>query len=122
MITQEKLVKLREVNPRFADLLEQVIDTHISKVHDYAKTGNPFFNFEKAAAQAGVDVDTVFRVMLAIKDSRLNALLSEGKIPNNESIQDTYLDKAVYALLQAAYHMPRGGTVKVVTNVNAKAE
>jgi hypothetical protein len=94
---------LREVNPRLAKLLIKIIETHISKSADYAKTGNPFSNFERAAEIAGVDVDTVFRTMLGIKDARLENLLASGKEPNNESLIDTYLDKAVYALLHAAY-------------------
>jgi hypothetical protein len=101
----DKFNKLKEFNPNFAALLEDVIDTHLSKAHDYAKSDDPFFNFRRTAELAGVDVNTVFRVMDGIKESRLEALLSEGKTPNNESIEDTYKDRAVYALLHAAFNM-----------------
>lgn len=91
-------------NPKFDALLAKMQATHDLKNADYAKAGNPYSNFEEAAAVAGTDADTVFRVMIGIKLARLNELLSSGKIPNNESIQDSRLDLAVYAALWASYH------------------
>jgi hypothetical protein len=91
-------------NPKFHNLLTKMAETHDRKNHDYAHDGNPYSNFEEAAVTAGVDVDTVFRVLMGIKLSRLNALTRGGKIPNNESIQDTRQDLAVYAALAASYY------------------
>jgi len=92
-------------NPKFHALLTQMGEVHDSKNHDYAHDGNPYSNFEEAAATAGCSVNTVFAVLIGIKLARLNAL-RRGKTPNNESVQDSRLDLAVYAALWASYAMP----------------
>lgn len=96
-------MQLRKVNPWLADVLDQVMDMHLRKAQDYATADNPFVNFEDVAAAVGTDVDTVFRQFIAVKLARLKNLLTAGKTPNNESIDDTKLDLAVYALLYVAY-------------------
>lgn len=95
-------------NPKFHALLKRMAETHDRKNHDYAQSGNPYSNFEDAAKFAGVSVDTVFNVLIGIKQARLVELLSSGKTPLNESVQDTLLDRAVYAALQASYHEEGG--------------
>jgi hypothetical protein len=92
------------INPKFHKLLNKMAEVHDRKNHDYAYGGNPYSNFEEAAATAGLGVDTVFAVLIGIKLSRLNALTKEGKEPNNESIQDTREDLAVYSALWASYY------------------
>lgn len=90
-------------NPKFHKLLERMASTHDKKNEDYATAGNPYSNFEEAAAFAGVTVEQVFDVLIGIKQARLKELTQSGKKPNNESIQDTRLDAAVYAALRASY-------------------
>lgn len=90
-------------NPKFHALLAQMASTHDRKNADYAHDGNPYSNFEQAAAVAGCGVDTVFAVLIGIKLARLQVLLKSGKAPNNESIQDSRLDLAVYSALWASY-------------------
>ena len=90
-------------NPKFHALLAQMAEMHDRKNADYAHDGNPYSNFEQAAATAGCSVDTVFAVLIGIKLARLQVLLL-GKTPNNESIQDSRLDLAVYSALWASYH------------------
>ena len=72
------------------------------KAEDYAEVDNVFSNFEFTADIAGVDVDTVFMVMLGTKMARLRELHSGGA-PNFESIEDTLMDLANYAALSVAY-------------------
>ena len=90
-------------NPAFDALLQRMADIHDKKNEDYAQDGNPYSNFEEAAAAAGVTVDQVFAVLMGIKQARLKELMRSGKVPNNESTQDTKLDLAVYAALRAIY-------------------
>ena len=90
-------------NPKFHALLTQMAEIHDRKNHDYAQDGNPYSNFESAAATAGCGVDTVFAVLIGIKLARLQVLLGAGKEPNNESEQDSRLDLAVYSALWASY-------------------
>ena len=92
-------------NPKFATILEQMANMHNRKSHDYARDSNPYSNFEESAITAGVPVDTVFAVMIGIKMARLAELTRAGKEPNNESIQDTRVDLAVYSALWASYHV-----------------
>ncbi len=74
-----------------------------AKAHDYAEDDNPFSNFEFAAEIAGITVEQVFMVMIAIKTARLGQLIGKGKEPNNESIDDTLLDAMNYPGLLKAY-------------------
>lgn len=78
------------------------------KNHDYASDSNPFSNFEHAAAVSGLTVEQVFLAIIGIKIARLIELVGSGKTPNNEAIQDTRVDLANYATLNAAYHRERG--------------
>ena len=90
-------------NPAFDALLTRMGEIHDRKNQDYAQLANPYSNFEEAAAAAGITVDQVFAVLMGIKQARLKELTSTSKIPNNESLQDTKLDLAVYAALRASY-------------------
>lgn len=76
---------------------------HNRKNHDYARDLNPYSNFEEAAEYAGVSVDQAIRVLMGVKVARLRELLSADKTPNNESIQDTKDDLALYTLIWASY-------------------
>lgn len=96
--------KTEEINPKFHAALNKIKEIHDKKSQDYAHDSNRYSNFEEAAETAGCSVDTVFAVLIGIKMARLRELLSTGKIPNNESIQDTRLDLAVYSVLWMSYH------------------
>jgi len=91
-------------NPKFDAVLAAMAEIHQKKNHDYAKDSNPYSNFEGAAATAGCSVDTVFMVLMGIKMERLRELLTSGKDAQNESVQDSRMDLAVYAALWASYH------------------
>lgn len=95
---------LRASNPRFGAVIRQMVETHNRKSSDYAKDVNRYSNFEESAACAGCSVDTVFLVMIGVKLARLRELLSSGKSAQNESVQDSRMDLAVYAALWASYH------------------
>ena len=92
------------LNPKFDRLIEKIRSIHDKKNADYATAQNPYSNFEETAEFAGITVDKVFAVLIGIKEARLKELTSSGKIPNNESIQDTRIDAAVYAVLRASYY------------------
>ncbi len=92
-------------NPKFEAQLDAMRVLHARKNHDYAKTDNPYSNFEEAAQTAGCSVDTVFRVMIGIKIARLNELLESGKVALNESVDDSRMDLAMYAALWASYRL-----------------
>ena len=87
----------------FDHVLQQMKVIHDKKNHDYAKNTNPFSNFEYASQVAQVPVYKIFMTMIGIKMARLNELLDSGKTPNNESVQDTFIDLATYSAIMAAY-------------------
>jgi hypothetical protein len=89
-------------NPDFDAVLREMTELHDSKNNDYADDGNPYSNFEGSARSSGVDVDTVFMVMIGIKVERLRQLTS-GTVPNHESIADTRMDLANYVVIWEAY-------------------
>lgn len=91
-------------NPKFNSLLVRMREIHARKNADYSH-GSPYSNFEEAAIASGTTVSQVFRTLIGIKLARLTALEKQGTAPQNESIQDTYLDLAVYAALMASYFL-----------------
>lgn len=91
-------------NPKFAAALKKMAAVHDLKSADYAQANDRFSNFRDAAATAGVSIDDVFAVLIGTKLARLKELTKNDKIPNNESIQDTRLDLAVYSTLWLAFH------------------
>lgn len=95
-------------NPVFNSLLDRMRQLHFSKNADYASDGNPYSNFEQAAQVAAgfSGVDAVFAALIGVKLARLRELTSAGKTPNNESIDDTRTDLAMYAALWASYYRP----------------
>jgi hypothetical protein len=84
-------------DPRFYRLLEEIAELHSRKNHDYAETANPLSNFQ-ACAKLGVEPWRGVLVRMSDKWSRLQQLAS-GKTPQNESMRDTLVDLAVYALI-----------------------
>jgi hypothetical protein len=97
----------REGNPKFNALVETLRDLHDRKVQDYASSGNPYSNFERAAAVVQgfhLPIDQVFAALIGVKLARLQELTQPGRVPNNESVQDTRRDLANYALIWASYY------------------
>lgn len=91
--------------PEFIELLEQSKAIHFRKNQDYANESNPFSNFERSAeliSWFSNSVDKAFIALIGAKLTRI-AELSDGRIPNNESLDDSFLDLVTYCGLWAAY-------------------
>lgn len=84
-------------DPRFYQLLEEIAELHSRKNHDYAKTDEPLSNFTRSKA-LGIEPWRGVLVRMSDKWSRLEQLAT-GKTPKNESMRDTLIDLAVYALI-----------------------
>ena len=83
----------------YHELLEQMRDTRNSKAKDYSIKDNPFSNFEFAANLASgftSEIDKVFATLIGIKLARLQVLTQPGKVPSNESVEDTRKDLTIY--------------------------
>ena len=72
--------------------------TLFKKGNDYANTDR-LSNFKLAGAIAGGSAETNCLNMIATKVARLGVLLNSSGHPNNESIEDSILDLANYAVL-----------------------
>ena len=88
---------VRHGDPRFYALLEEIAELHSRKNHDYAEAEKPLSNFTRART-FGVEPWKGVLVRMSDKWSRIEQLAS-GKTPKNESLRDSLIDLAVYALL-----------------------
>jgi len=70
----------------------------LRKGNDYSANENRLSNFQLAGAICQLTPEQNCLSLIATKVARLGVLL-QGKVPNNESIQDSVLDLANYAVL-----------------------
>lgn len=90
----EKEEKSENTTTSFNTLLDQIKDTHERKNHDYGDS------FTKSMNEFGM---TAAAIRLTDKLSRFKALInSEAKV-KDESIEDTLLDMASYAIMTVEY-------------------
>lgn len=90
----EKEEKSENTTIPFNTLLDQIKDTHERKNHDYGDS------FTKSMDEFGM---TAAAIRLTDKLSRFKALInSEAKV-KDESIEDTLLDMASYAIMTVEY-------------------
>ena len=86
----------KEQMAHFGYITEQMEKTLFSKGDDYANEDR-LSNFKLAGAIAGGDARTNCLNLIATKVARLGVLINTD--PNNESIEDSVLDLANYAVL-----------------------
>jgi hypothetical protein len=94
-------------SPEFLQLLEEIKILHEKKNDDYTTNGT-FENFERMAEISSWfrnEIDKSFANLVAVKLARLGSLLGRNKVPNNESIIDSFKDITTYCALWAAYHI-----------------
>lgn len=89
----------------FDRALIPIVETSHRKRADYATDGSPFDNFRITAEFAGFEsgwVSALFNVQQKL--ARVQALRANGRTdnPQNETVEDTLLDTAVYGLLAYA--------------------
>ena len=94
---------MRDPNSWIQASAETLAETLSSKNHDYAPEGE-FSNFEKAAEIAGTNAMIVMAAQAAIKMTRIQSLMDpRAGTYENESLKDSFLDLAGYALIAHAY-------------------
>jgi hypothetical protein len=96
-VVNEDVPTYRHGDPRFYTLLNEIAALHSRKSYDYTPAGDPLANFHRAE-RFGVPAWKGALVRIGDKLGRLEQLAS-GKEPANESMRDTLVDTAVYALL-----------------------
>lgn len=91
--------RLRPKNP-FEAVLWEMAELQRSKAQDYAKEGDTLANFRTVVTLMNLPGYTILEdinAMIIRKCARINNL--RGRSPANESLWDSYLDRAVYAVL-----------------------
>lgn len=86
--------KSKDTNPLFNTLLDQIKDTHEKKNHDY---GN---SFTKSMDEFGMPAAAI---RLSDKLNRFKSLIKSEAQVTDESIEDTLLDMAAYAIMTVEY-------------------
>lgn len=82
--------------------LDEIKKTFERKSSDYAEDDDWASNFKLAASTTGGTPVEVVDTLIAVKNARLVALRANGRAPTNETVRDTYLDRAVYAIIALA--------------------
>lgn len=87
-------------SPHFLRLLDRAKEIHQKKSQDYTTdpTANPHENFDRANIIISWFPPEYksYAGLVGQKLARLGALLSSGRAPENESIEDTFLDSLAY--------------------------
>lgn len=81
-----------------ATALDKIESMFAMKNDDYA-AGAWDSNFRMSAGAMGCRPVDVADTLIAVKQARLAALRANGRTPRNESVVDTYVDRAVYAVI-----------------------
>jgi hypothetical protein len=96
-------VKNLEVPDHLYAALRNMVDIFVSKGQDYSHSDDAWAsNFVATSSHFGIQPWQSADFNELQKLARLSALHHRGKKPNNETVIDTYLDKAVYALIAYA--------------------
>lgn len=96
-------ILLNPTDPIESVLLE-IVRTNRRKRADYAAAGNIFSNFIEASYQVGGKPAIAVEILIGTKQSRLRNLMTSGQSPQNESFEDTLLDRAVYSVIALAMY------------------
>lgn len=91
-------MKLNQQTAHFNSMVERMRDILFKKGNDYANTDR-LSNFKLAGTIAGGSAETNCLNLIATKVARLGVLLNSNGTPNNESIRDSIIDLANYAVL-----------------------
>lgn len=116
MFLKSETVPGLDPNDPFEAVILEMVETNRRKRADYAVDGSPWSNFDDVANSLGIDgfnpVDSA-NFNIEQKSARLRSLRKNGRMddPQNESVADTYLDRAVYAVIALAMHKFPDGKV-----------
>lgn len=101
-------VKTENIHPsesEFVNIINKMMVIHQKKKEDYTLSNDSHENFKRAESIAKWfnDIEHIGYVyMIGIKLARLATLLNNKSVPNNESIEDTFIDLANYCVLWGA--------------------
>jgi hypothetical protein len=89
----------------FERLLIDIVQLERRKRADYASGEDFLLNFERIASATGMRVTDIIDVQTALKGGRIANLSRKLVTPVNETLTDTYRDRAIYSLLAYGSHL-----------------
>ncbi len=94
-----------------AAAIERVRATFRKKNADYAEEARSWdSNFRDVSDQMGwAGPGEACEALIAVKQARLRSMRSNGRLPQNESVEDTKLDRAVYSVIAMAIDLEAAG-------------
>lgn len=92
---------ISEQEEHFNKLIEKMRTTMLKKGNDYS-TKDRLGIFKVVAGMCNVTPLKVCQIMMCLKIQRMINLTDQGLSPENESVQDTSVDLACYAILSDA--------------------
>lgn len=96
----------------FYDLCDEMKATHKTKSNDYGSPDDPLANIRNGAKFVGIEPWRAAAVRLSDKVTRLETYCRTGSL-THESVEDTLIDLASYALLTLLTHREaRNGCTK----------
>ncbi len=91
----------------FEDILKRSLEIHETKRKDYTTNPDtdPYENFKRSNEIGSwfPNFHKSFAILIGTKLARLASLLSTGRKPSNESLDDTFLDLVTYCALWYEY-------------------
>ena len=87
----------------FERVLIEMVKLSRKKAHDYASEDDRFSNFRETADHLGLEAIDSCDLLVATKQARLKQLRAKGRAMN-ESMRDTYVDRAVYSVIAVALY------------------
>jgi hypothetical protein len=81
----------------FEKIVQEILDLHYLKQSDYGRVGDPFANV-RASEEFGIKSWIGTAIRMNDKMRRIQAA-ARGQNLKNESIEDSFLDIAVYAII-----------------------
>lgn len=87
-------------------LLEEISALHDKKAADYATDDNRYSNFERSAEISSWfsdPIDKIFTSLIGVKLARIAELTQPGRVANNESLDDSFVDLTNYCAIWTSY-------------------
>ena len=85
--------------------LDRMAAIFASKNADYADGSSWRSNFDDVGRQMAIPGEDACEMLIAVKQARLRSLRTSGRLPANEAVEDTILDRAVYSLIALAMQL-----------------
>lgn len=92
-------VELNPFDPFEAALID-IVTVNRRKRQDYATEKDIFSNFRFVASTCGMPSAAVAAdTLVMVKHGRILSIRQNNRVPANESLEDSYLDRAVYSII-----------------------